>query len=39
MNEEDFAKCERIVIRAGGLIVLVIIVVKIILAEVGPIFH
>ena len=39
MNEENFAKWERIVIRACGLALLVIVVVKIILAEVGPLFH
>jgi len=39
MNEEKFAKWERIVIRAGGLTLLVIVVAKIILAELGVRFH
>jgi len=40
MNEENFTKWERIVVRLGGLILLVIVIAKIIAAEVGiRLFH
>jgi hypothetical protein len=35
MNEDNFAKWERILIRTGGLILLGVVIAKIIAAEVG----
>ncbi len=35
MNEDTFAKCERILIRMGGLILLGMVIAKIIAAEAG----